>query len=144
MGAMYHHKVSMGPQHKDECHQCGEPMTSWKEYQEHVQNSHEGIWMFKCGICDQLFDDQTSRVSHRRSHSDESKALVLELIHILVSWLALALKCYQWNSWGWQSQFVLTSCQLLSSDDILPIYRFQNLLWYLWKICHKSVCTHGF
>ena len=63
----------MGPQHKNECHQCGVPMKSWEEHQEHVAKIHGNVWQFKCGFCDLLFDDQTSRLSHRRTHSDNSK-----------------------------------------------------------------------
>lgn len=69
---MQRHLSFMGPLHKAECHQCGIPVSTWSEHQDHVAKIHNNVWLFKCGICDLLFEDQTSRLSHRRVHADLS------------------------------------------------------------------------
>ena len=63
----------MGPYHKDECDQCGLAMGSWAEHQEHIQNAHANVWMYKCGICEELFNDKTERGSHRRTHTSDNE-----------------------------------------------------------------------
>ena len=59
------HLKQKGPFHNDECSQCSEKMSSFKAYQQHVNERHSGIWKFKCGYCADLFE--TSRECNRHA-----------------------------------------------------------------------------
>lgn len=90
---MHSHKQNMGPLHKDECHQCGMPVSTWVEHQEHVAKYHNNVWMYKCGFCDLLFEDQTSRLSHRRVHANQGKTMLLLLLlsFLIITFFVLSL-----------------------------------------------------
>lgn len=53
-----------GPHHDDECSQCPEKLTSYEEYQRHVEEKHAGHWKFKCGFCKEVFDAKWELRSH--------------------------------------------------------------------------------
>ena len=43
-------------------------MTSFKEYQDHVNNQHHGVWKYRCGFqnCGEMFDDSKKCKNHTR------------------------------------------------------------------------------
>jgi uncharacterized C2H2 Zn-finger protein len=59
------HMKGKGPFHNNQCCQCPEMFNSHQEYVEHVKNEHGGRWMFKCGQCEQIFDEKTQVNKHR-------------------------------------------------------------------------------
>ena len=59
------HLKQRGPLHNDECSQCSEKMSSFKAYQDHVNDRHSGVWKFKCGYCGDLYE--TSRLCNRHT-----------------------------------------------------------------------------
>ena len=71
--AISRHLSFMGPLHNDECTQCSKKISSFKEYQEHVNKHHYGIWKYRCGFvnCGELFDkakdchNHTSSIHHK-------------------------------------------------------------------------------
>ena len=65
------HLKKRGPLHNDECSQCSKKVNSYKEYQDHVNAQHYGIWKYKCGfeICGEIFDEETQYLKHTRKHT---------------------------------------------------------------------------
>ena len=65
------HLQKRGPLHNDECSQCSKKLSSYKEYQDHVNTQHYGIWKYKCGfeICGEFFDDETQYLKHINIHT---------------------------------------------------------------------------
>ena len=62
------HLQKMGPLHNDECSQCSKKFSSYKEYQDHINTQHYGIWKYKCGFenCGEIFDDEIIYLKHIR------------------------------------------------------------------------------
>ena len=58
------HLKRAGPYHGDECVQCPFKFSTYEEYQEHVQYHHNGIWKFKCGHCQDVFDAESDIKIH--------------------------------------------------------------------------------
>ena len=56
-----------GPLHNDECSQCSKKVSSFKEYQNHVNDHHYGIWKYKCGFCEFIFDKEKECLKHTRA-----------------------------------------------------------------------------
>ena len=65
------HLQKRGPLHNDECSQCSRKISSYKEYQDHVESQHYGIWKYKCGfeICGEIFDEQSLYLKHAKNHT---------------------------------------------------------------------------
>ena len=61
------HAKDKGPFHNDECSQCFEKMTSYQEYCNHVKIKHSGIWKYRCGHCEDLFDENEELLKHSES-----------------------------------------------------------------------------
>ena len=61
------HLQKRGPLHNDECSQCSKKMSSFKEYQNHVNDHHYGIWKYKCGFCEFIFDKEQECLKHTRA-----------------------------------------------------------------------------
>ena len=71
---MVNHQLAMGPFHGDNCAQCNIKLSSYKDYINHVQECHQNIWKFKCGICNNLFDTKKDRLAHKvKIHKVENK-----------------------------------------------------------------------
>ena len=62
------HFKQRGPLHNDECTQCLKKFTTFKEYQDHVNNQHYGVWQYRCGFenCGEMFDDDKKCQKHER------------------------------------------------------------------------------
>ena len=62
------HLKQRGPLHNDICSQCPKKLLSFKEYQDHVNDQHYGIWKFKCGFenCGEMFDNDKQCIMHSR------------------------------------------------------------------------------
>ena len=62
------HLQKLGPLHNNECSQCSEKMASFKEYKDHVNNQHFGVWKFKCGFenCGEMFEEDKNCKNHTR------------------------------------------------------------------------------
>ena len=58
------HKKQKGLLHNDECTQCSKKISSYQEYQKHVQDQHYGLWKFKCGHCAEIFDSEEIYLKH--------------------------------------------------------------------------------
>ena len=58
------HQKMKGPYHDDQCAQCPKTFLSHEEYQAHVLTDHFGQWMFKCGHCKAVFEDEKEMKSH--------------------------------------------------------------------------------
>ena len=65
----YEHVRYYGPLHNEECTQCSKKMSSFKEYQEHVNEQHYGVWKYRCGFdnCGEIFDSAIECRSHTSS-----------------------------------------------------------------------------
>ena len=63
------HLKFFGPLHNEECTQCLKKMSSFKEYQEHVNEQHYGVWKYRCGFvnCGEIFDNAKDCKSHTKS-----------------------------------------------------------------------------
>ena len=64
--AMSLHFKQLGPLHNDECSQCSKKMGSFREYQNHVNDQHYGVWKYKCGYCPLIFDERKECWKHTR------------------------------------------------------------------------------
>ena len=83
------HLQKLGPLHNNECTQCSEKMTSFKEYKDHVNNQHFGVWKFKCGFenCGEMFEEDKNckyhtRLAHRQHELKPKKEKTNVLIGI--------------------------------------------------------------
>ena len=56
---------SGGPFHTNQCIQCPEKFSSYSEHCKHVETVHFGKWKYKCGLCENLFDQKDEIKSHR-------------------------------------------------------------------------------
>ncbi len=54
-----------GPFHNNQCTQCQEKFECYADYKCHVEKEHLGVWKFKCGLCEKLFDAKEEIKSHR-------------------------------------------------------------------------------
>ena len=55
-----------GPLHNNECAKCYQKLSSFKAYQEHVKDQHEGKWTYRCGYCPipEIFDSKQDCLDH--------------------------------------------------------------------------------
>ena len=62
------HLKLRGPLHNDECTQCPKKFSTFKEYQDHINDQHYGVWKYRCGFenCGELFDDEKKCKQHTR------------------------------------------------------------------------------
>ena len=62
------HLQKLGPLHNKECTQCSKKMASYKQYQDHVNKQHFGVWKYSCGFenCAEMFDNAKKCKNHTR------------------------------------------------------------------------------
>lgn len=62
------HKDLTGPGHDNTCvhPNCQEVFETWKQHCDHVKIEHAGIFKFKCGFCEKLFDNESALECHLR------------------------------------------------------------------------------
>ena len=60
------HLQKLGPLHNKECTQCSKKMASYKQYQDHVNKQHFGVWKYSCGFenCAEMFDNAKKCKNH--------------------------------------------------------------------------------
>ena len=58
------HLKIKGPFHDDQCSQCQQIFASFSSYKNHVNDTHFGQWVFKCGFCKTNFEEEKSLASH--------------------------------------------------------------------------------
>ena len=65
---IHKHLKQKGPLHNDECTQCSKKFSTFKEYQDHVNNQHYGVWKYRCGFenCGEMFDNDKKCIMHGR------------------------------------------------------------------------------
>ena len=64
-GSQYQEHIKLkGEFHDDQCAQCNDKFATYEEYQSHVQDIHLGVWKYKCGFCQTLFDESRLLKSH--------------------------------------------------------------------------------
>ena len=64
--ALYNQHIKLvGPYHSKNCVQCQTPFETWAEHTKHVRISHDGVWKFICGMCEELFDNMELQKAHR-------------------------------------------------------------------------------
>jgi len=64
-GSQYQEHIKLkGEFHDDQCAQCNDKFATYEEYQSHVQAIHLGVWKYKCGFCQTLFDETRLLKSH--------------------------------------------------------------------------------
>ena len=64
-GNQYQEHIKLkGEFHDDQCSQCNDKFATYEEYQSHVQDIHLGVWKYKCGFCQTLFDEAKLLKSH--------------------------------------------------------------------------------
>ena len=49
---MDRHLKYHGPHHTKKCVQCPEEFEVWEAHAEHVKMAHNGIWKYRCGLCE--------------------------------------------------------------------------------------------
>ena len=61
--------ISKGTLHNNKCFHCSMPMQNHQDFKNHVKTSHQDIWLFGCGQCEQTFDTAELLKDHRnKSH----------------------------------------------------------------------------
>ena len=48
----------------DECVQCSYKLSTYEDYQKHIENCHNSQWKFRCRLCKDIFDDRKDLKSH--------------------------------------------------------------------------------
>lgn len=66
------HFKSEGKFHNNKCSQCSYVSKSYGEYKNHVQNVHFGMWLYKCGICDNASFNSPEDVKAHKSKEHET------------------------------------------------------------------------
>lgn len=66
------HFKSEGSFHNNKCTQCSYVSKTHAEYKEHVQNVHFGMWLYKCGICDNVAFNTPEEVKAHRNKEHET------------------------------------------------------------------------
>ena len=64
------HMQKKGQFHDDQCAQCERKFTTYEEYKTHVEEEHYGKWKFKCGFCQECFDEKKELKHHSFIHPD--------------------------------------------------------------------------
>ena len=59
------HKEKWGIYHTDKCVQCAHDVKTWQEHQVHIKESHADVWLYICGRCEEVFNNQEERHRHR-------------------------------------------------------------------------------
>ena len=58
---MTRHLDANGRYHNNECTQCDQKFLSHVDYQIHVNKEHHGKWIYRCGLCCDVFEDKEKR-----------------------------------------------------------------------------------
>ena len=66
------HIQKKGQHHNDQCAQCPRKFTTHEEYKTHVEEEHYGKWKYKCGFCEELFDEKKELKHHYFIHPEAS------------------------------------------------------------------------
>lgn len=68
--SLKYHQLLKGEFHSNHCAQCRESVTSWSQHQDHVDEAHDGVWKYACGVCGANFNSKDEVRSHRASEHD--------------------------------------------------------------------------
>lgn len=63
------HIKEKGPKHDDQCAQCTERFTTHAQYRAHVSERHLGRFKWKCGFCDDVYDEKRDLKQHLLLHT---------------------------------------------------------------------------
>ena len=66
------HIQKKGPSHNDQCAQCSRKFLTHEEYKTHVVDEHYGKWKYKCGHCEETFDEKKELKHHSFIHPEAS------------------------------------------------------------------------
>ena len=72
------HLNKIGKLHDGRCAHCGQVFLTWSEHKQHVLISHNNEWKYRCGFCDETFNEYAF-ASHTKSMQ---KACQHKLEHI--------------------------------------------------------------
>ena len=66
------HIQKKGPHHNDQCSQCSRKFETYEEYKTHVEEEHYGKWKYKCGFCEEMFDERKDLKHHYFIHPEST------------------------------------------------------------------------
>ena len=67
------HIKAEGPFHNNKCFSCPSTFGSHQDFKQHVQSSHQNVWLYVCGQCDIHFETPALQKEHRNKEHKVTK-----------------------------------------------------------------------